>query len=216
MGGIEEQLQEFVDWSQVYGKTEDPKYQWMHALSANEEVIDIYLPMRDIPSWFRHQLSNSSRISLDMPKTVPNRVIGMILWFNVGHPTSPRKMQYSDNIAHAEFGALTCLNFFMGYSGKMYRDVCDEIIKYKKESDASDLSASRDSDVCDFWASVCVNRMTHTRGWFCETSAWKPVPQSWVSFIPHAQFPLKAGEQINVHVKDYTILESIGGHLMYA
>lgn len=68
-------------------------------LSANEDMIDIYLPMRDIPSWFRHQVSNSSGILLHMPITVPNRVIGMILWFNVGHTTSPKQMPYSDNIS---------------------------------------------------------------------------------------------------------------------
>ncbi|XP_074338508.1 disease resistance protein Roq1-like isoform X2 [Apium graveolens] len=134
------------------------------ALSANEEKIDMCLPMRDIPSWFTHQRSNSSKISLNVPQTVPHRFLGMILWFNIGQ-------------------------------------------KPINENPISDLS--------DIWASVRVERMTHTGGWFCELSALEPVPQSWVTFIPHAQFPLKAGEEMEVHVKDELTFKSFGGHLMY-
>lgn len=72
------------------------------------------------------------------------------------------------------------------------------------------------TDFSDFWASLrVVNRLTYPRRWFCETSAWKPVPQSWVTLIPWAQFPMMSGEIIEVLVKDRTRLESIGGHLMF-
>lgn len=122
-------------------------------------IIYIYLPMRDIPCWFRNQLSDSSEIVLHMPETVPNRFLGIILWFNVGQ-------------SHTHLSEL--------------------------------------------WGGVTAPQSTYrSPNISFETSSWKPVPQSWVIIIPHAQYPLKSQKQINVSVRTYPELESIGGHLMY-
>ncbi|KAK1387834.1 hypothetical protein POM88_016012 [Heracleum sosnowskyi] len=74
------------------------------------------------------------------------------------------------------------------------------------------------TDLSDFWVffHVVSQRLIYPRQWFCETSTWKPVPQSWVTLIPRAVFPMFSGETIEVSsVKDDIRLESIGGHLMY-
>lgn len=71
---------------------------------------------------------------------------------------------------------------------------------------ASHLSPS------DFWALVKLTN--RSKEWLCETSLWKKVSQSWVSFIPQAQFPLYANDIISVTV-GHGPLQSIGVHVVY-
>lgn len=49
-----------------------------------------------------------------------------------------------------------------------------------------------------------------------ETFAWKPVPQSWIIFVP-GKNTLLSGDKIDIGVDDQYGLsvESIGGHLIY-
>lgn len=64
----------------------------------------------------------------------------------------------------------------------------------------------------DFWALVEVTDRYNS--WLCETSVWKRVSQSWVSFIPQTQFPLYANEIVSVKV-GHGPLQSIRAHLVY-
>lgn len=66
----------------------------------------------------------------------------------------------------------------------------------------------------DFWALVTVVSSNRFNSWFCETSLWKQVSQSWVTFIPQIQFPLYANERVSVRVGKGP-LESIRAHLVY-
>lgn len=52
--------------------------------------------------------------------------------------------------------------------------------------------------------------------WSFETSAWKPVPQSYLIIIPQQEeFKVKYGERVGVSVDLGLEIENIGGHVFY-
>lgn len=70
-----------------------------------------------------------------------------------------------------------------------------------------------------FSADICVIE-PHTNiirdHWSFETSAWKPVPQSYLIIIPQQEeFIVKYGERVGVSVNLRLEVENIGGHVIY-
>ncbi|KAK1387828.1 hypothetical protein POM88_016006 [Heracleum sosnowskyi] len=104
-------------------------------LSGTGERIDIHLPMRDIPSWFMNQVSESSVMRFHGTPTVPSDSLGVIAWLNVGHTTQTEPVTHSK-----AFIAFVANNVCEAYAWKPVPQSWIIFIRIEGSLKSSDLS----------------------------------------------------------------------------